>query len=320
MVRRFKSLWLFFILMTSIAITGCTHQAVMSPTIISATMTPFQPQFPTTTFTFTPTSSATSTCTPSPTALPTETATPTLAPAATMEPETAEPIQVDPEELESGAVTVPILLYHHVSDTIQSQYAVTTASLEAQMNWLYENGYQTITVSDLAELIREGGSAPGRPVIITFDDGYLDLYENAYPILRKYGFAGTAFIIGETVDTRSNLSSEQLQELLAQGWEIGSHSMHHTDLTNGIAWEEEIVTSKAYLEEKLGIEIHTFAYPYGEADAGVMDYTYSAGYTSAVGLGSSVTHDRSTLYFLNRKEIKSWYRLDFFEEFMPWSD
>ncbi|HNR01939.1 MAG TPA: polysaccharide deacetylase family protein [Anaerolineaceae bacterium] len=319
MNRFFKISCAILTLITGILITGCTQLAVVPQAPLPATMTPFQPQPPTATLTSTPTATATATSTPFPTLPPTEMPSEPEVPADTQEPAAADPVSVSPEEVGSGAVTVPILLYHHVSDTIQSQYSVTTAALESQMNWLYENGYQTITISDLADLIREGGTVPGRPVIITFDDGYLDLYENAYPILSHFGFAGTAFIIGDTVDTRGNLSSEQLQEMISQGWEIGSHSMHHTDLTLGLGWEEEIVFSKSYLEDKLGVEICTFAYPYGEADSSVLDYTYSAGYTSAVGLGSSVTHDLSTLYFLDRKEVKSWYTLDFFEEFMPWS-
>ena len=72
--------------------------------------------------------------------------------------------------------------------------------------------------------------------------------------------------------------------------------------------------------KKLGVTIQTFAYPYGLADAAVIRYTIDAGYTSAVGLGSNVTHDQNTLYFLDRKEVKSWYGLDFFEDFMPWTD
>lgn len=319
MGRTRKRISIALVLMGFVALTGCAQQAVTPASAMQATMTPFQPQPPTATRTATPTSTPTLTPTHTPSPVPTKTATATDPPPDTPEPVVVEPIQVDPEEVASGSVTVPILLYHHVSDTIQSQYSVTTAALEEQMKWLHDNGYETITISDLARLIRDGGSVPGRPVVITFDDGYLDLYQNAYPILQEYGFAGTAFIIGETVDTRGNLSSDQLRELISQGWEIGSHSMHHTDLTLGIGWHEEITASKSYFEDKLGVEIRTFAYPYGLADSAVMDYTYSAGYTSAVGLGSMVTHDSSTLYFLSRKEVKSWYSLDFFEDFLPWS-
>ena len=313
MYRVLKLTFLVLILTAGLTITGCARPAESFATPLPATRTPFQPLPPTAT------SSPTATITPTSTATPTETATATSLPTDTPAPVEVEPIQVDPEVVDSGSITVPILLYHHVSDTLQSQYSVTTDALAEQMEWLHNNGYTTINISDLAGLIREGGSIPGRPVVITFDDGYLDVYQNAFPILNQYGFVATFFIIGETVDTRSNISADQLSELIDNGWEIGSHSMHHTDLTQGIGWEEEIVSSKYYLENKLGVEIQTFAYPYGETDSSVINYTYNAGYTSAVGLGSSVTHNRSTLYYLSRKEVKSWYTLDFFEDFLPWS-
>ena len=302
MGKYFRGLGFVLILIISVIITGCSHQTVSSSAELTATMTPFQPQVP---------ASATPTTTPPP--------TPT--PLPTEETETPEEHpQFAPQELGPGEVTVPILLYHHVSDTLQTQYSVTTSALDEQMNWLYQNGYQTITVTELAHLIREGGTAPGRPVIITFDDGWLDLYENAYPILRKYGFQGTAYIVANAVNAQGNLSAEQLKELIDQGWEIGSHGLNHIDLTKSDGWQEEITASKAYLEKVLGIEILTFAYPYGVADIGVMNYTFSAGYTSAVGLGSTATHSRSTLYYLSRMEVKSWHGLVFLEEIMPWSE
>lgn len=234
--------------------------------------------------------------------------------------EEPEPVENSETEIESGTVIVPILLYHHISDTIDTQYNVHPDNFAQQMQWLYDNGYSTITIADVARLVREGGKIPERPIVLTFDDGYLDVYKNAYPILKQYGYVATFFIIGETVNTGGNLSAKKLRNLINNGWEIGSHSMSHIDLNQGNNWEYEIIGSKNLLEEKLGVTIQTFAYPYGLANSSVIQYTIDAGYTSAVGLGSSVTHNASTLYYLSRKEVKSWYGLDFFEEFMPWSN
>lgn len=238
----------------------------------------------------------------------------------TDEPASTTPAKQSTEVHEPGMITVPILLYHHVSDTIDTQYNVHPDRFAEQMKWLFDRGYSTISVADLARVIRDGGALPARPVILTFDDGYRDVYENAYPILQRYGFFATFYIIGETVNTRGNLSTNELLELIAGGWEIGSHSMSHTNLKEDNNWDYEIYNSKVFLEEKLGIEILTFAYPYGAANTAIMDYTYDSGYSAAVGLGSIMDHDNYDLYFLHRKEVKSWYELDFFEEFMPWKD
>ncbi|MBP9675413.1 MAG: polysaccharide deacetylase family protein [Anaerolineaceae bacterium] len=318
MVRFVKPAFIALVFITLLALIGCQHQAAVLPSLlpISPTLTPFQPLLP----------AATAPPAPTEVDLPANTAEPIAAEGEeSLTAEADEPLEVNSdaaqaEVVAAGEVTVPVLLYHHVSDTIDTQYSVSTAALNEQMAWLYNNGYTTLTVSDLAHLIREGGAVPQRPIVITFDDGYYDVYENAYPILEQYGYFATFFIIGETVDARGNLSAQQLKEMMADGWEIGSHSMHHIDLNEGYNWHEEIVSSKSLLENKLGVEIETFAYPYGLADSGVIDYTINAGYTSAVGLGSEVTHYSSTLYYLSRKEVKSWYGLDFFADFLPWSN
>jgi peptidoglycan/xylan/chitin deacetylase (PgdA/CDA1 family) len=141
------------------------------------------------------------------------------------------------------------------------------------------------------------------------------VYQNAYPILQQYGFVATFYIIANTVDAAGSLNTRKLQKLLASGWEIGSHSMTHADLTTDSDWENEIINARLVLEEKLDTEIRTFAYPYGKANDALKTYTLNAGYSAAVGLGSIMEHNHNTLFFLHRKEIKSWYELDFFEEF-----
>lgn len=303
-------------------LTACQFsQPAVTPTLLFPSPTPFQPLPLTPTRTPTPTDTPTTTPTPTSTATstPTETPTPTDLP-------TSKPLPTEPPEEEEptatigdyGSVTVPILLYHHISDTVSTEYSVHTDQFKEQMKWLSDRGYTSVNISDVSRAIVAGEDLPDRPVVITFDDGYLDVYQNAYPILENYGFFATFFIIGDTVDTRGNLSAEQLQELVNHGWEIGCHSMHHSYLTSGYNLEEEIVGSKVLLESKIGDPVQTFAYPYGLTNATVTNYTINAGYTSAVGLGSIMTHSTSTLFFLHRKEIKSWYTLDFFDQFMPW--
>ena len=316
MKNKLKNSVLVIVSCLALTLTGCQYpeEAFTPPPLV--TSTPFQPIPPTATRTPLPTD--TPTPTPSPT--PTATATLTPEPTATDEPEPTEP-PVNPTESEtSGMVTVPILLYHHISDTIDTEYNVHPDVFAEQMKWLHDNGYTTINISDLTRLILEGGSIPERPIVLTFDDGYLDVYKNAYPILQQYGYVATFFIISETVDTKKNLSTDMLLELIDSGWEIGSHSQTHINLDLWNNWEEEIIGSKTFLEDKLGVTIQTFAYPYGLANSSVIAYTKDAGYTSAVGLGSQVTHDISTLFYLSRKEVKSWYDLDFFADFLPWSN
>jgi peptidoglycan/xylan/chitin deacetylase (PgdA/CDA1 family) len=223
----------------------------------------------------------------------------------------------------AGNVTAPILLYHHVtdaSDKLESRYNVNPEKFEEQMKWLYDNGYQTITVTALADLMRNGGEIPQRPVLITFDDGNLDNYQYAYPILKKYGFVATLYMVDNYINGKDMISSDQLKELIQNGWEIGSHGRSHTKLTaEGVDLADEIRLSKLDMEEKLGVTINSFAYPFGEINDEVIRLTVSYGFTSAVGLGVANSHTMNSIYYLDRIEIYNEYSMEKFISFFPWS-
>jgi len=263
------------------------------------------------TLTSTPTETPTATATNTPTLTPTATATPTITPTPT-------PAFVT---VEKGRVTVPILLYHHITSTLDgSRYNVDPAVFEEQVKWLYDNHYTTITVSEVASLILNGGQMPLRPVVITFDDGNLDIYENAYPILQKYGFNATFYIVDRYINGKDMISTAQVKELIAQGWEIGSHSKSHVDLTSdGADLETEIRLSKLDMEDRLGVTINSFAYPFGQVNENVISKTIRSGYTSAVGLGEQITHGYNDVFYLNRIEIQADYNMEKFISLLPWS-
>jgi len=260
----------------------------------------------------------TATATPAPTA--TQTATPTITPTSAPTA-TPTPAKIT---IPAGSVTAPILLYHHVStdgNTQDSRYNIPPEKFEEQIKWLFENSYQTINVSDLANLIYNGGEIPQRPVIITFDDGNEDVYKEAYPILKKYGFVATFYVVQTYVNGRDMVTTDQLKELIKNGWEIGSHSKNHVSLPS-ISEDllpEEIRISKLNLEDKLGVPINSFAYPFGEINENVVRLTSNYGYKSAVGLGASVTHGINSIFYLDRIEIQNDYPMDQFISLMPWS-
>ena len=247
--------------------------------------------------------------TPSPTAQPT--ATETARPSAT---QTTRPTRTGTPTLEAGMiavspgrVSVPILLYHHVSDRQTSRYTISVASFRAQMKYLHEQGYQTVHVSRLAELIREGGTLPEKAVVITFDDGYLDTYTNAFPILQEYGFTATAYIITSTLDEGKGygyMQEKELSVLLDAGWEIGSHSVTHTDLNKSqLGIGNEMKQSRERLETLLGTEVRSFSYPFGIANAWIRERAEAYGYESAVGLDIVMTQTTRRLYYLSRREV-----------------
>lgn len=175
------------------------------------------------------------------------------------------------------------------------------------MEYLYENGYETVSISTLANVLRGGGSLPEKAVVLTFDDGYLDTFENAYPILKEFGFTGVVYIITQTLEKEKSygyMQAPALKELSAAGWEIGSHSVTHSDLKKtsfGIG--NEMKQSKQTLEKLLGVPVRSFSYPYGIANDWIKDQARENGYESAVGVDILVTNTPRRLYYLSRREV-----------------
>jgi peptidoglycan/xylan/chitin deacetylase (PgdA/CDA1 family) len=218
--------------------------------------------------------------------------------------------------------TVPILLYHSIPDQNPSsdRYLVSLEHFEEQMKLLKDYGYSTISIEQLVNHIRKGYSLPARPVVITFDDGYQNIYNNAYPVMGRFGFTGTVYIVANRLKSEGFLNAEQLQELLDQGWEVGSHGMTHTELTqnHGLV-RNEILQSRLDLNEALGIKVFSFAYPFGSLDWYISNKVLDYGYFAAVGVGNLSQHSFGTVYNLSRREIEGGATLEEFEELLPWT-
>src|SRR3990170_738980 len=219
-------------------------------------------------------------------------------------------------------VTVPILLYHHVvAENHPGRYYVSGENFAAQMSSLKSWGYTTITIKQLVSTLTKGRPLPDRPVVITFDDGNLDVYEQAYPIMEKLSFIGSVYIVANRLDTVGFLQKEQLEEMIASGWEVGSHSMTHSDLVRNHAQvRREILQSRLDLNELLGIEVKIFAYPFGLTDAYISDKVQDYGYQAGLGVGTGSRPSLGTLYYLSRREVRGEYKLDDFASLLPWSN
>jgi peptidoglycan/xylan/chitin deacetylase (PgdA/CDA1 family) len=215
-----------------------------------------------------------------------------------------------------GEINVPILLYHHVFPCPTPNWLETDMDLfEFQMRYLGRHGYQTITTMQLREAILQGAVLPPKPVIITFDDGNENIFKYAFPIMERYGLKGTIYVITERLGYENFVSVDQLKELSAVGWEIGSHTITHADLTtlSPSQLEEELLGSRLRLEEVLGMEIHSIAYPYGLFNSEVANSALKHGYITAMGLGLCVHHGSYSLFYLNRQPIDG---PDALEEFL----
>jgi len=218
-------------------------------------------------------------------------------------------------------VVTPILLYHHIGTSpTNSQYYITPEEFEKQMQLLRSWGYTSITTSTLINAIHHGADLPPRPIIITFDDGNLDNYTTAFPIMQQYQLVGVLYLVGNYLNAKNFMNIEQAKEMLEAGWEIGSHTMNHYDLLKLTEDQKriEIAGSRSFLEDEFGLPILTIAYPFGEYDCGIMNAAYSAGYLAGMGLGASSDQHRYDLFALHRFAIKATYDLQRFSQFLPW--
>jgi len=188
-------------------------------------------------------------------------------------------------------------MYHRVaarSSRRMRPFTVDPAAFEAQLAFLRREGYRGLTVSDLVARTGNGLALPEKPVVLTFDDGFADFHADAVPLLRKYGFPATLYMVAGEIGGSASwltgadrhlplLTSAELVELDGAGIEIGAHSMTHPalDLLAPAALESEVRGSKARLEEVLGHPVLSFCYPFGFADGRVRAAAKAAGFASA---------------------------------------
>jgi peptidoglycan/xylan/chitin deacetylase (PgdA/CDA1 family) len=222
----------------------------------------------------------------------------------------------------AGAVTAPILLYHRIEEHGEfDRFRVSPEDFRSQMETLKAQGYTTITISRLVEAVTIGAELPPRPVVITFDDGWLSVHEEAFPVMQELGMVGVVYIISSGIySDPAMMHIDELQQLAAAGWELGSHTQTHPDLTGGDSnLHDEIAGSRADLEAALGVPIKTIAYPFGLIDDRTAAEASTAGYTAGVGLGKSSEHTTWTLHYLSRREVHGTMDLAAFEALLPWN-
>ena len=171
-------------------------------------------------------------------------------------------------------INIPILMYHHITNVpthniLDFSLTVNPIVFSRQLDYLKQRGYHTITFNQLFDFLYYNGPLPSKPIILTFDDGYDDAYNFAYPILQAHGYSGMFFIITGKVGWKGQATWDQLREMLANGMQMGSHTVQHVNI--GLTWrvshtvaQQELQQSKQDLQAQLDIVIQQFCYPTGE--------------------------------------------------------
>jgi peptidoglycan/xylan/chitin deacetylase (PgdA/CDA1 family) len=200
-----------------------------------------------------------------------------------------------------------ILMYHSVSPYQHDPYRITVspARFEQQMHWLRRLGLTAVSVRGLLEGRHLDGGR--RLVGLTFDDGYADFAEYALPVLARYGFTATLFVVAGRLGgdnawdpdgpRKALLTADQVQRMANAGIEIGSHGLRHVSLP-AVADAElaaETTTSRDILREVTGQGVAGFCYPFGHADSRVIGTVQDAGYDYACTVQSAAHAGRHAL-------------------------
>jgi peptidoglycan/xylan/chitin deacetylase (PgdA/CDA1 family) len=221
---------------------------------------------------------------------------------------------------------VPILMYHYVSvppddaDIYRLDLSVTPDQFEEQLAWLDDNGYTTITLYQFTEWLTDGTELPEKPVILTFDDGYRDNYENAFPIMQKYGQVGTFFILtGVTEAGDPNyMTWAMLREMAEAGMNIEIHAHEHLDLANrdDAYLKYQVADPADILEQRLGYHPRFMAYPGGSYDENTIKALKDADYWLGLTTRFGCLHFTGGEYELPRIRVRGDYSLAFFADLL----
>jgi len=223
---------------------------------------------------------------------------------------------------DDGFQVVPILCYHRFNEDCANPLCMPRSNFERQLSYLHEHGYRTISLKQLSAFLDYREAIPRKSVIITIDDGYRSVYTIAYPLLKKYGFTATLFIYTDFVGvSRNALTWEHLRELKAPGFEIGSHTISHSDLTKQAPEEDEkayharlhneLLRSKQILDQRLDQNTVFLAYPYGRFNDSVIKLTKQAGYKLAVSVKRRTNPYFADPFVLKRDQVLKRY-MDWF--------
>ncbi|MDQ2939336.1 MAG: polysaccharide deacetylase family protein [Actinomycetota bacterium] len=218
------------------------------------------------------------------------------------------PLEVVP--LGRHNIAMPILTYHYVrqpppmqTDLVGYRLSVSPADFAAQMDWLAAHGFHPVDYNDVRAYFAGTRPLPARPVVITLDDGYTDLYTTAYPILRAHAFKAVAYIVSGFVGQPRYVTAGQVVEMDRHGIQIASHTVDHANIGGSTSFYSalrQLSDSKRWLETLVDHPVLDFAYPSGKFTAQAIAAVKQAGYDTAVTEMSSVDHSLSDRYVWTR--------------------
>lgn len=200
---------------------------------------------------------------------------------------------------------VPVLNYHAISDHFHSPLVMKVDHFKEQMDYLQKEGYQTITLDDLYDHVMTNKPLPPKPIIITFDDGYVDNYTTALPILERHNFKAVLFMIGDSVGRAGFVTKDMLVDMEKRGFQVQGHTYSHRPMPTMSDDEikKDLRESRHVLEGIVGHPIRYLAYPRGLLDDRVVAVVKSEGYLMAFTVDPGNVKSGENLFELPRMAI-----------------
>ncbi|MNC25718.1 Poly-beta-1,6-N-acetyl-D-glucosamine N-deacetylase precursor [compost metagenome] len=195
-----------------------------------------------------------------------------------------------------------MLYYHSVQVMPGSTAVVNPDKFTEQMQYLADNGYHPLTMAEFSDIMEGRAAAPQKPVLLTFDDGYVDNHSTVMPLLAKLGFPATLFMSPGVMDDKRFINWEQAKDLRDSGWDIMPHGMTHPYLTKLTPEEQawQITEARKQIEEKLGVTADVFCYPYGEYNNTTLKILTDNGFRYAFTIEQGKTTPKQHPYKLKR--------------------
>jgi len=211
-------------------------------------------------------------------------------------------------------------MYHSISSCATQKfrrYTVSPTAFADQVNWLRDNGFTALTVSQLRSAVEGLRALPHRLVVLTFDDGFADFYKEALPVLLSADFTATVYLVsgltGRTSEwlgfagegSRELLTWSQVREMDSCGIEFGSHTRTHPDLDSIPRADayRQVDESKRCIEDNIGNNVPSFAYPHGSYSPAVKRMVREVGYTSACAVKNRLSTAKEDPFALSRLEV-----------------
>lgn len=213
---------------------------------------------------------------------------------------------------------IPVLMYHSIRYLPGNTLGVPPAQFSQEMDWLKQRHYETITLNQLEQALLNNGLLPPKPIVLTFDDGYRDNYESAWPIMQKHGFLGVFFVITSSIGDNM-MTWDELKALSQYGNSIESHTVSHLNLASlsTVIQKSELEKSKQTIENKLGTTVDALCFPSGRYNSQTLLLMSKLGYKLGFTTHPGNVHKGDNPLTLRRVRISGGLSLISFKKLFP---